>query len=81
MIIVSIRHTEYKLASLKDAEDLLRIFNSAIPVESNYRLNGRLFHASDSGSIEIKILPDSDLLSAEEANLLIAEYEKGRIGG
>ena len=80
MIIANVGHLEFKLDSLSDAEALLRILSAAVPVDTDYRLNGIVFETKKRTSIEIKII-SGDVMSEEEANQLIADYEKGRIRG
>lgn len=68
MIIATIGHQDYELASIADAETLLKILDRATAVRSEYNGNAERYYREDhSASIQIEI-SSRKLVSLEQHN-------------
>ena len=81
MIVATIGHQDYKLASMADAEALLNIITRAIPITAEYihGKNGRHWR-EEPGERTIAVeITNRPLLTSEQFDSLVAEASQSRL--
>lgn len=74
MIIATIGHQEYELASMADAEAILNIFNRANPVDRTFRPDRDSYYVADKNHTSITIEINSrQLVTQEQHEAFVAE--------
>lgn len=74
MIIATIGHQEYELASMADAEAILLILDRAKPVDSKYTPNAGSYYVADDNCRSIIIeINNKKIVSEEQHKKLKAE--------
>lgn len=77
MIIATIGHQEYELASMADAEALLNIIHRATPVSETYMTGAPNHYHKDHGRRSCSVeITNKQLVSDDEHDALMAEVAK-----
>lgn len=80
MIIATIGHHDYELASMADAEALLNIITRAIPITSEYIPgNGRNWREEPGERTVAVEITNRPLLSREQFDALLAESSQPKL--
>lgn len=81
MIVATIGHQDYELASMADAEALLNIITRAIPITAEYipGKNGRHWREEPGERTVAVEITNRPLLSREQFDALVAEASQPKL--